>query len=109
MIPERCVDLPKLPTTGNVWDGERMVHPPSPPRPDEFNPGWLWVNCGCCAGLEWGGEYPRECRGCGGSAEFAVHAKSGRGALYPGGPFNGWRFDPDDAQQYFVPERCVDQ
>jgi hypothetical protein len=37
--------------------------------------------------LEWGGEYPRECRNCNGTGRICVHLKSGVHALYPGGPF----------------------
>lgn len=46
------------------------------------------VDCGCCNGLEWGGEYPRECRDCGGTGVLYRYA-SGRLALYRGGPFCG--------------------
>lgn len=51
--------------------------------------GWIEVACGCCAGLEWGGVYPRECRDCGGSGFLIVHKRTGRIADYPGGPFRG--------------------
>ena len=53
---------------------------------------WRIVSCGCCAGLEWGGEYPRECRRCWGNGRVFV-TPSGRAAIYPGGPFvgSGWR------------------
>jgi len=51
--------------------------------------GWYRVDCGCCGGLEWGGEEPRECRNCNGSGEYAWHKKSGALAQYPGGPFLG--------------------
>lgn len=54
--------------------------------PTAFKPGY--VNCGCCNGLEWGGEYPRECRNCGGSGRVYRYA-SGRLALWYGGPFCG--------------------
>jgi hypothetical protein len=47
-----------------------------------------WVSCGCCAGLEWGGEYPRECRSCGGNGQVYRYP-SGRLALWPGGPLMG--------------------
>ena len=50
---------------------------------------WEWIDCGCCAGLEWGGESPRECRTCGGSGWVARHKNSGVLAWYPGGPFCG--------------------
>lgn len=61
----------------------------SPPVPWEGKPGWLDVDCGCCGGLEWGGEYPRECTACGGSGRYALHEETGTIALYPGGPFLG--------------------
>ncbi len=53
-------------------------------------PCWEELDCGCCAGLEWGGNYPRECKRCNGGIIFR-HKKSGALALYPGGPFVGRR------------------
>lgn len=50
--------------------------------------GWKHVSCGCCAGLEWGGEEPRECKDCGGNGSLWQSPK-GALALYPGGPFVG--------------------
>lgn len=47
-------------------------------------------NCGCCAGIEWGGEYPSECRDCGGSG-FLFITEHDRIIDYPGGPFRGSR------------------
>jgi hypothetical protein len=85
--------LQKIPTVANVWNGREMTHPPAEPWLDELYSGWLWVNCGCCGGLQWGGESPRECGACNGGGWFAVHLQSGRGARWPGGPFNGSRFD----------------
>ena len=58
--------------------------------PDKEYPnysGWVLVDCGCSNGLEWGGEYPRECLTCNGSGHYAEHIKSGVKAEYPGGPF----------------------
>ena len=55
------------------------------PWPDY--PNWMRVDCGCCAGLEWGGETPRECNRCNGNAVIAKHSETGVEALYPGGPF----------------------
>ena len=69
------------------WNGENIVR--IPPEPYPSFPGWLRVDCGCCAGIEWGGEAPRECRDCGGNGLVALHEKSGRLALWPGGPFCG--------------------
>ena len=54
-------------------------------------PTWAVSGCGCCHGLEWGGEEPRECRDCGGSGGVYVHLPTGSVALWPGGPFNGDR------------------
>lgn len=47
-----------------------------------------WVRCGCCAGLEWGGELPRTCRDCDGEGRVYRYA-SGQLALWPGGPLKG--------------------
>lgn len=88
----------KLPRHANVWNGTEMLHPVVEPEPVIGSPGWVWVTCGCCNGLEWSAGYePIECRECGGNARYAVHLASGRGALWPGGPFNGNRFDMGDA------------
>lgn len=92
--------LPKLPTKANVWNGREMTHPESPPIPVDGYPQWVAVDCGCCHGLEWGGEEPRECRDCGASGRFFVHLPTGTGAVWPGGPFNGAKFDPDDCARY---------
>ena len=69
------------------WDGEKHIYFEDEPWPDY--PGWLMVDCGCCAGLEWGGEYPRECDSCAGNGSYAQHINSGVLAIYPGGPFLG--------------------
>ena len=50
--------------------------------------GWREVSCGCCGGLQWGGEEPRECLDCNASGTYWV-TPGGRTALYPGGPFTG--------------------
>ena len=50
-------------------------------------PGWEIVDCGCCAGILWGGEQPKECKRCGGNGIIYRHKKSKVTALYPGGPF----------------------
>ena len=31
------------------------------PYSNNITPGWFVFDCGCCNGLEWGGETPREC------------------------------------------------
>lgn len=69
------------------WDGKQIVRWPS--EPAEHYPGWTRIDCGCCNGLEWGGEEPRECGRCGGNGILVRHAATGRLALYPGGPFAG--------------------
>ena len=51
--------------------------------------GWKQISCGCCAGLMWGGEYPRECKRCGGLGSLFLHLSSGTLAEYPGGPLLG--------------------
>lgn len=67
----------------------RIVYWPSEPY-SGFS-GWRRVDCGCCAGIKWGGEYPQECNCNGGW--IALHVKSGRFAAYPGGPFVGRQTD----------------
>jgi hypothetical protein len=73
----------------SYWNSkaQEIVRIPDRPWPDY--PGWLRIDCGCCAGLEWGGESPRECRDCGGGGFLAKHVKSGVLADYPGGPLRG--------------------
>lgn len=99
--------LPKLPTVAVVWDGNNLIHPADPPAVVDGYPNWLRVRCGCCWGLAWGGEEPRECNECGASAYYFVHVASGRGALWPGGPFNGWRYDPEDCAAWTARLRGV--
>ncbi len=45
---------------------------------------WRHMNCGCCAGLEWGGEEPRECGRCDGSGMLFIRP-TGHLFTYPGG------------------------
>lgn len=52
-------------------------------------PEWIWRDCGCCAGIKWGGEEPVECDQCKGWGSYAIHAPSGAAAQWPGGPFLG--------------------
>lgn len=52
---------------------------------------WAVSGCGCCAGIQWGGDEPRECLDCGGGGMVFVHIPTGTVAQYPGGPFNGDR------------------
>jgi len=72
------------------WDAEKGQIIRWKPRPWPGYPGWYEIDCGCCNGIEWGGETPDECRTCGGSGRVAMHVESGRIAWYPGGPFCGW-------------------
>ena len=67
------------------WNGKKIVY--AEPQPSEEYPNWEIIDCGCCAGIEWGGESPRECRGCNGQGYYFRHIKSGVLAQYPGGPF----------------------
>ncbi len=69
------------------WDGKNIIHFEDKPYGDDY-PGWTLVDCGCCAGMQWGGDHPAECPRCNGG--FLVrHEASKRLALYPGGPFAG--------------------
>lgn len=67
------------------WDGKRIVY--FDPEPSEIWPDWDMIDCGCCSGIEWGGEVPRECKRCGGDGHIFRHRKSGVTAQHPGGPF----------------------
>ena len=49
---------------------------------------WRVAACGCCNGLEWGGDSPRECTSCGGTGSVWIRP-SGHVFLYPGGPALG--------------------
>ena len=73
------------------WQDGQIVTLPPEPYPDY--PGWQRLDCGCCQGLIWGGDYttgePIECSRCGGGGFLALHVASGRLADYPGGPFRG--------------------
>lgn len=51
--------------------------------------GWYVVDCGCCHGIQWGGDEPKECDRCGGSGHIWWHKKSKVFAEYPGGKFTG--------------------
>lgn len=52
-------------------------------------PGWVCDDCGCCAGIRWGGESPDECDNCAGSGRIWRHKQSGVVAQWPGGPLLG--------------------
>jgi hypothetical protein len=72
----------------SFWDSttQKIIAFPTKPYGKR---GWFRVDCGCCNGLEWGGEEPRECNNCAGTGEYAWHKKSGVLATYPGGPLLG--------------------
>lgn len=78
------------------WDAtlQTIVH--FSPVVVEGYPGWRMVDCGCCAGIKWGGDSPEECRDCGGGGVNFLHVKSGVLADYPGGPLRG-RLRAEDA------------
>ena len=59
------------------------------PIRDIERPNWWAVDCGCCAGIQWGGDEPVECRTCHGSGLLWVHRPSHVIAEWPGGPLNG--------------------
>lgn len=67
------------------WDGKRIKYFKSIIC-NEY-PGWDMLDCGCCAGIQWGGEYPEECNRCNGNGVIYKHRKSGVLAEYPGGRF----------------------
>lgn len=71
------------------WNSQQQEIVYFKPRDVPEYPGWQEVDCGCCAGIEWGGDVPRECRDCGGSGRQFLHVKSRVLAEYPGGPFTG--------------------
>ena len=73
----------------SYYDSKRKLIVTIPPRDVPLYPGWQQIDCGCCAGLVWGGEQPRECRRCGGDGYIFLHVVSGALAQYPGGPFVG--------------------
>lgn len=73
----------------SYWDHTTQTIVSFPPEPDIEHPGWQTEDCGCCAGLEWGGDEPRECRTCDGRGEISRHLKTGTLARWPGGPFIG--------------------
>jgi len=59
-------------------------------EPWEGYKDWYRVDCGCCMGTRWGGEYPEECT-CN-MGFLAWHKPSNVLALYPGGPLRGHRY-----------------
>ena len=73
------------------WDSEKGVIVRFQPEPVEGNPEWEIQDCGCCNGLEWGGEEPTECQKCGGNGVIYHHKESGVDALFIGGHLIGRR------------------
>ena len=71
------------------WDSKNQKTIHYPPIPYPNYPGWLQIDCGCCHGIEWGGDYPRECDTCNQSGFIAEHISTGLLAKWPGGPFCG--------------------
>ena len=78
----------------SFWNSETQQVVRFPPKDVEGYPGWEEIDCGCCAGLQWGGFEPRECRDCGGGGYLFRHKRSGALAQYPGGPFCGREVTP---------------
>ena len=73
----------------SYWDSTTQKIISFPPKVFEYNPNWIEVDCGCCGGLQWGGESPRECNTCDGTGCYFVHLISGVMAEYPGGRLLG--------------------
>lgn len=69
------------------WNGKEIIYHPA--KQSEFYPGWEELDCGCCNGLRWGGEQPKDCPDCGGTGRLFRHIKSRVLADYPGGPLRG--------------------
>ncbi len=67
------------------WDGRKIIHRPT--EPCKEYPAWDEIDCGCCAGISWGGETPEECPRCNGFGVIYQHRKSKVTAEYPGGRF----------------------
>lgn len=70
------------------WDSAAGVIVRWPTESVEGYPNWESFDCGCCAGIEWGGDYPNECRRCAGG-RVCRHVPTGTLALWPGGPLAG--------------------
>lgn len=67
------------------WDGKKIIHRPT--TQCKKHPAWDVIDCGCCNGIQWGVEGPRECDNCNASGVIYKHRKSGVTAQWPGGPF----------------------
>lgn len=71
------------------WDSARQLIVRWPDEKIPEYPGWTRIDCGCCAGIKWGGETPRDCTSCGGCGMICRHDATGTLAMYPGGPLLG--------------------
>lgn len=69
------------------WDSETGKIVRWETKPDVMYLDWDVIDCGCCAGIMWGGEVPRECNRCNGTGVIYKHRESGVTAEYPGGRF----------------------
>lgn len=78
-------------------DGKIIEYPPQ-----TSDNKWYKVDCGCCGGLQWGGDEPRECYTCKGWGFYYWHKPSKTFAQYPGGPFSG-KGELDVTNAIFVP------
>lgn len=67
------------------WDGKKTIR---------WQPhyagkaGYYYIDCGCSAGLRWGGWEPVECEQCNAGWQ-CLNVKTGRLSEWPGGPFLG--------------------
>lgn len=82
----------------SYWDSKNQKMIDRDAFPVKYHPGWAWVDCYCCGGLQWGGDEPRECRSCNGTGWRCVHIDSGIVAIYPGGSLLG-RAGKDELEQ----------
>ena len=73
----------------SYWDSEAQKIVQMADEPWDGYPAWERIDCGCCAGIAWGGWSPEECRQCGGGGFLARHRTSRVLAEYPGGPLRG--------------------
>jgi len=81
------------------WDEDALRIVVWPSRYDEHHAGWVRFDCGCCGGIAWGGESPVECETCKAGGWLSLHVRSGSVALWPGGPFVGWRMTAAEREE----------
>ena len=79
----------------SYWNSKKQTIVSFAPVICKEYPDWIEVDCGCCAGIKWGGEEPVECDRCNATGIIYVHIKSGVMADYPGGHFQGKYFGED--------------